>query len=89
MAGLSAIDIALWDIRGKHLGLPVHTLLGGKKTKVIQPYATGLYFTGEPGKVEGLKEKLVTEAVGYKQQGFRALKGSVPSMHILVPRVIT
>lgn len=30
MAALSAIDIALWDIKGKHLGVPVHELLGGK-----------------------------------------------------------
>ena len=28
LAGLSAIDIALWDIKGKHFGLPIHTLLG-------------------------------------------------------------
>ena len=28
LAGLSAIDIALWDIKGKHVGLPIHTLLG-------------------------------------------------------------
>ena len=71
-AGLSAIDIALWDIKGKHFGLPVHTLLGGKKTDVIQPYATGLYFTGKTR--EGLVEKLIKEAVMYRDQGFKALK---------------
>ena len=27
---LSAIDIALWDLKGKALGLPIHKLLGGK-----------------------------------------------------------
>ena len=27
--GLSGIDIALWDIKGKHFGVPVHRLLGG------------------------------------------------------------
>ena len=59
-AGLSAIDIALWDIKGKHFGLPIHSLLGGKKTDVIQPYATGLYFTGKTR--HGLMEKLVKEA---------------------------
>jgi galactonate dehydratase len=30
MAAISAIDIALWDISGKHFGAPVHALLGGK-----------------------------------------------------------
>ena len=71
-AGLSAIDIALWDIKGKHFGLPIHSLLGGKKTDVIQPYATGLYFTGKTR--HGLMEKLVKEAVMYRDQGFKALK---------------
>src|SRR5256885_4611086 len=32
---LSAVDIALWDLKGKHLGLPIHRLMGGPlRTKV-------------------------------------------------------
>jgi L-alanine-DL-glutamate epimerase-like enolase superfamily enzyme len=37
---LSAIDIALWDIKGKALGLPVSTLLGGHRDRV-PTYASG------------------------------------------------
>ena len=37
---LSAIDIALWDIRGKALGVPVATLVGGARTSV-PVYASG------------------------------------------------
>lgn len=37
---LSAIDIALWDIKGKALGLPVCTLLGGHRERV-PTYASG------------------------------------------------
>src|SRR5690348_14515850 len=40
---LSGIDIALWDLKGRALGLPVHTLLGGALRDRVQAYATGLY----------------------------------------------
>lgn len=73
LAALSAIDIALWDIKGKHYQLPVSTLMGGRKTEVIKPYATGLYFT----KCDALKEKLVEEALLYKEQGFKGIKMKV------------
>ena len=73
LAALSAIDIALWDIKGKHFGLPVSSLLGGRKNEFIKPYATGLYFSKE----ENLKEKLVQEALLYKEQGFKGIKMKV------------
>ncbi|RSH80103.1 hypothetical protein EHS25_007305 [Saitozyma podzolica] len=38
---LSAIDIALWDISGKALGVPVWKLLGGAFRRKIKSYATG------------------------------------------------
>ena len=44
MAGISGIDIALWDIRGKALGVPVYELLGGKTNKKLRAYASQLQF---------------------------------------------
>ena len=38
---ISGIDIALWDIAGKRLGVPVHQLLGGAWRREIPAYATG------------------------------------------------
>ena len=40
---LSAIDIALWDLKGRRLGLPVHQLMGGPLRNRVQAYATGFY----------------------------------------------
>src|SRR5688572_3565515 len=38
---LGALDLALWDIKGKALGLPVHELLGGATRDYCECYATG------------------------------------------------
>jgi D-galactarolactone cycloisomerase len=40
---LSAIDIALWDLKGRYLGLPLHKLMGGPLRSRVQAYATGFY----------------------------------------------
>ncbi len=68
--GLSGIDIALWDIKGRHFGVPVHRLLGGPLRSEVQAYATGLYRrkSGDPLKY------LAEEAAGYVAEGFKAVK---------------
>jgi len=73
VAAISAIDIALWDLRGKLLGQPVSTLLGGRRREQVKVYATGMYFT----EADDLTGKLVDEARLYASQGFRALKMKV------------
>jgi L-rhamnonate dehydratase len=40
---MSGIDLALWDIKGKALGLPVWKLLGGGFTRSLRPYASALF----------------------------------------------
>jgi L-alanine-DL-glutamate epimerase-like enolase superfamily enzyme len=40
---MSGIDLALWDIKGKALGLPIWRLLGGGFTKSLRPYASSLF----------------------------------------------
>lgn len=68
--GLSAVDIALWDIRGKAFGVPVHRLMGGPLRTEVQAYATGLYLKDWADPAIGLAE----EAAGYVDEGFRAMK---------------
>src|SRR3954447_10202386 len=68
--GLSGIDIALWDIKGKHFGVPAYRLLGGPMRTEVQAYATGLYRrkSGDPLRY------LAEEAAGYVAEGFKAVK---------------
>jgi L-alanine-DL-glutamate epimerase-like enolase superfamily enzyme len=41
LAVITALEAALWDLRGKELGQPVHALLGGVKHESLLGYATG------------------------------------------------
>jgi galactonate dehydratase len=44
MAAISAIDIALWDIKGKICNLPLYQLLGGKQREKLRCYASQIHF---------------------------------------------
>lgn len=70
MAAISAIDIALWDVAGKHFGVPVYQLLGGAHRRQVQPYATGFYRLSGQGEASRLAE----EARGHLADGFTAMK---------------
>jgi L-alanine-DL-glutamate epimerase-like enolase superfamily enzyme len=66
IAAISAVDIALWDILGKSLGVPVWRLLGGRRVDRLPAYASG----GWAG-VDSIGEQLS----GYiTAGGFKAVK---------------
>lgn len=67
VAAISAIDIALWDAKGKLLGQPIYNLIGGRMTQTIPVYASRLYASEDI-------DAVVREAVRYKSEGFRAMK---------------
>lgn len=68
LRAISAIDIALWDLRGKAAGLAVMNLLGTFTTR-LRCYATGGYY--RDGQT---LEELVAEYEKYVEQGFSAVK---------------
>ena len=73
IASISAVDIALWDLKGKALGQPVYKLLGGPFRTRVRAYATGLYRHQVPDNASALAR----EAEGYAREGFRAMKMKV------------
>lgn len=65
-----AIDVALWDLKGKASGRPVHQLLGGALRMRVPAYATGGYYAVEGDSLDWLRTK-VQAAV---DRGFRHYK---------------
>jgi len=43
ITAMAAVDMALWDLRGKHYGEPIHRLLGGRQHAAIRAYASILF----------------------------------------------
>lgn len=67
MTAVSAVDCALWDLKGKAWGQPVYRLLGGPTRPAVPAYASMLGYSVEP-------EEAAQVAAEYKAQGFGAQK---------------
>jgi len=66
MHAIAAVDIALWDIKGKALGLPVHALLGGARRETLPVYASTLF--------DADRARMRERAQRYVSDGYRAVK---------------
>lgn len=80
MAALAAVDIALWDLKGKAVGLPVFRLLGGGD-HTVPAYASGGYYgpSGEPA-----IDLLVEEMLSYVALGYTAVKMKIGGQSLRV-----
>jgi L-alanine-DL-glutamate epimerase-like enolase superfamily enzyme len=63
MMAISAVDNALWDLRGRYYEAPVYRLLGGPSRASVQAYGSCLGFSVEP-------EAAARKAAALKQEGF-------------------
>lgn len=82
MSAISGIELALWDILGKHLNLPVWRLLGGKVRDRVKVY-THIGF-GEMRAVYETSEvtSMAEKAAAVVERGYRALKAVfIPYTH--------
>lgn len=81
-SGMSAIDIALWDIKGKALNVPVYKLLGGKCRDDLRVYASQIQFGWEARrKPRGKKEEYAEEALKAVAEGYDAVKVDVLALN--------
>ena len=67
MTGVSPVDCALWDLKGKILDQPVYGLLGGPTRDVVPAYASMLGFSIEP-------DRAAEVAQAYQAKGYSAQK---------------
>ena len=73
-SALSAFDIALWDIEGKRLGVPVTRLLGGPQNRTLRAYYTHWHADFKSRSPEAFAEN----ALHAREKGWTAVKWTLP-----------
>jgi L-alanine-DL-glutamate epimerase-like enolase superfamily enzyme len=66
--GISALDMALWDLRGRLEGRSLTDMLGGAKRDRLRACASTIYHSGDLDRIGG-------EFAGFRDQGYSVVKG--------------
>ncbi len=80
ICAISGVDIALWDIAGRALGVPIYKMLGGPIRDKIRGYASGGWAGGEAAG---------QEMAGYVAKGFTAVKMRIGGMDKNIAESVT
>lgn len=84
---IGAIDLALWDIKGKALGVPVHQLLGGKVRNFCECYNTAGMIPGITRDTSIKERARLTIEAGYRLFRFDALSVPINTVYDVRERV--
>jgi L-alanine-DL-glutamate epimerase-like enolase superfamily enzyme len=84
---IGAVDLALWDIRGKALGVPVHELLGGTVRNYVECYNTAGIIPGVTRQTPVAERAKLTIAAGYKLYRFDAMAVPINTVYDTRERV--
>jgi L-alanine-DL-glutamate epimerase-like enolase superfamily enzyme len=76
VCAVSAIDLALWDLKGKALNLPIYRLLGGPTRPAVPAYASMLGASIEPARAAARAEQMKEEGYAAQKWFFRYGPGS-------------
>jgi L-alanine-DL-glutamate epimerase-like enolase superfamily enzyme len=79
LRAISAVDIALWDLRAKACGVPLAVLLGGTTSRPLPAYASGGYYKPEDGPYD---QAVVQEITTNRQAGFTDHKIKVGGLSV-------
>jgi L-alanine-DL-glutamate epimerase-like enolase superfamily enzyme len=71
MMAISAVDLALWDLKGKLLGAPVYELLGGPTRPKVRAYASMLGYSIEPEAAAQMARRVVDDGYTATKWFFR------------------
>lgn len=79
LRAISAVDIALWDLRAKRCDVPLARLLGGSTTRALPAYASGGYYRADEGPPA---DAVRAEIAASQELGFRDHKIKVGGLSV-------